>query len=216
MIVINDEKYCSGRPVPISKSMEYFGCDPEELLNLAWECKIELYVYLTPFTAKLTPHRMILSNPKKAERSTGAGDYVPLLPSYALQLLNVGEAEVKVYESNVPDDEVIYFWVLDVPQKVDISRIRIYSEHIERVDGHIKAASESKMIRQEEMIISCLLDLGYDPKKLPMQTSGLPGVKSKVKNVLMPNSQTTSTFTIKSFDKAWERLRSSRRIGENQ
>ncbi|HKT98051.1 MAG TPA: hypothetical protein VJS30_16225 [Paraburkholderia sp.] len=52
---------------------------------------------------------------------------------------------------------------------------------------------------QESEILRVIRDLGEDPKKLPKQKPGKPGIKAAVRAKL--------SFSEKVFDKAWERLR---------
>lgn len=57
---------------------------------------------------------------------------------------------------------------------------------------------------QEQEIMRVIRDLSYDPKNLPIQEPGKPGVKSEVRRML--------SFSPGVFNKAWERLRGNRDI----
>lgn len=62
-------------------------------------------------------------------------------------------------------------------------------------------------IHQEQEILKVIKELGYSPTKLPKNIPGIPGVKAAVRAKL--------TYPIKVFDKAWERLSSSKDINYN-
>jgi len=62
---------------------------------------------------------------------------------------------------------------------------------------------------QEEEILRVINELGFKPQELPKWEAGKPGVKARVRKVLV-----TSKFPIKVFDKAWERLRAEGNIKE--
>ena len=57
---------------------------------------------------------------------------------------------------------------------------------------------------QEQEILRVIRELSHDPKKLPKQKPGKSGVKAEVRQKL--------SFSVKVFDKAWERLRASQDI----
>jgi hypothetical protein len=64
---------------------------------------------------------------------------------------------------------------------------------------------------QEDAILQKLSQLGYEPKALPKPKAGLAGVKAKVRRELGSGALFQSANV---FDKAWERLRASGRIGD--
>ncbi len=57
---------------------------------------------------------------------------------------------------------------------------------------------------QEQEILRVIGELSYDPKKLPKRKQGKPGAKAEVRKML--------SFSVKVFDKAWERLRANQDI----
>ncbi|WP_429470248.1 hypothetical protein [Paraburkholderia sp. WSM4175] len=61
---------------------------------------------------------------------------------------------------------------------------------------------------QEEEVLRVIRELGHDPKKLPKQRAGHRGIKAAVRSKL--------SFSPSIFNKAWERLRKSRDIGEDE
>ncbi|WP_232341786.1 hypothetical protein [Burkholderia pseudomallei] len=61
---------------------------------------------------------------------------------------------------------------------------------------------------QEAEILRVIRELNHDPKKLPKQKPGKPGVKAAVREKL--------TFSKKVFDKAWDRLRASGDVADNE
>lgn len=71
------------------------------------------------------------------------------------------------------------------------------------------AKSEGKQRRQEQAILNFLTSNGHDPKKLPKRPPGISGPKAKVKKAMLANK---TLFTDKSFELAWERLRSAAEI----
>lgn len=68
---------------------------------------------------------------------------------------------------------------------------------------------------QEKAILKTINDLGYDPINLPKKPTGLPWVKSEVKNKLMPDRRPTSLFKDSNFSKTWQRLLDTDQIKEN-
>lgn len=60
--------------------------------------------------------------------------------------------------------------------------------------------------QQEQAILAALQGLGYNPAQLPKPKSGKPGVKAEVRALL--------NYTPTVFDRAWERLRKSKEIGD--
>ena len=62
--------------------------------------------------------------------------------------------------------------------------------------------------QQEEMILRAVRALGFDPVELEPIENGKRGVKAQVRASL--------TFSVKVFDKAWERLRATGRIREKE
>lgn len=60
---------------------------------------------------------------------------------------------------------------------------------------------------QEQEILRVLAELGHDPLNLPKSPAGQPGVKAEVRKTLNWQGSTT-------FDKAWERLRRNKDIGD--
>ncbi|KWK91028.1 hypothetical protein WM22_20535 [Burkholderia ubonensis] len=61
---------------------------------------------------------------------------------------------------------------------------------------------------QEAEILRVIRELNHDPKKLPKQKPGKPGVKAAVREKL--------NFSKKVFDKAWDRLRASGDVADNE
>lgn len=70
------------------------------------------------------------------------------------------------------------------------------------VENH-SPKKKSKMIEQEEVILKTIENLGYDPKKLPDNPPGKPGVKAEIKSSLEKNPLFEGPTV---FNKAWERL----------
>src|SRR5687768_5233934 len=57
-------------------------------------------------------------------------------------VLRFKEAEVKSFPANILNDEnLLYRWILEEPQKIDISHIYIYSEHIvKKSPNHLESS----------------------------------------------------------------------------
>lgn len=73
-----------------------------------------------------------------------------------------------------------------------------------------KGSSVSPLPRaaaQDEVILTTILSLGKDPKKLPLRAQGKSGVKREVRETLENRHPLFQGNKI--FDRAWERLRSS-------
>lgn len=66
----------------------------------------------------------------------------------------------------------------------------------------------SRTLRQEQVVIETLRQLGYDPKDLPDRPAGRKGAKAAARSELSNHKD----FTESSFSKTWERLRASRDI----
>lgn len=194
---IIDEKHCSGKLISIKESMDWFGYSSEEILEEAYNCKLELYVALKPFRAKLIAiNKPVSLHPdptiKRAEHISGGGDDVPLLPKYARMILRFGEAEIKSFPADLHDEEgTIYQWVLESPQMVDITRIYVFSEHVARksVLAEKKIKYVPKIDLQKEEILKCLINLGYDPLKVPPYEVGFHDIaKADVAIKLVPST----------------------------
>jgi hypothetical protein len=79
--------------------------------------------------------------------------------------------------------------------------------------GVITTAPHPKLRVQENRILEIIRDEGFIPNALPIKVAGLPWVKADVcKKALVE----TKLFSTSSFNKAWERLRSSGQIVESK
>ncbi len=70
-------------------------------------------------------------------------------------------------------------------------------------------ARQQKLLAQEEAILNEIRRLGSDPKKLPKNKSGKPGVKADVRHSLKTNPLFEGVTV---FEKAWERLLKARLV----
>lgn len=70
----------------------------------------------------------------------------------------------------------------------------------------------TKGLEKESKIIETIIELGYDPLKLPPRTPGIAGTKSAVWNRL--NGSFALFTSKKSFDTTWEDLRREKRLAE--
>lgn len=67
-----------------------------------------------------------------------------------------------------------------------------------------ESSTQQKLLAQEKAILAGISNLGHDPKKLPKNISGKPGVKANVRRSLK-DDELFDGSTI--FEHAWERLR---------
>lgn len=86
---------------------------------------------------------------------------------------------------------------------------RIDREHPANLKNANKLKARSRLREQEEAILAEIRKQNIDPKLLPKQPSGMPGVKAAVRNALRKSSLFKGP---KTFEKAWERLRNDRSI----
>lgn len=82
------------------------------------------------------------------------------------------------------------------------------SEEKEKNRGDARSRPPKQQVFQEEEIIRVIIKCGYDPKALPPNQNGKPGVKLEVRSQLI--------FTSNVFDKAWQRLLDSKAIQRNK
>ena len=74
--------------------------------------------------------------------------------------------------------------------------------------------SRSKAQEQESAIVELVVQLGYNPLKLPPRSSGKPGTKRLVRVRLNLPSPLFPSHKV--FEKAWERLRNDRQLIEEE
>jgi hypothetical protein len=74
-------------------------------------------------------------------------------------------------------------------------------------DKHIKPVP--RFTAQEAAILHAIRSRGHDPLALPKHPNGKPGVKAEIRALCLGRKD---TFSTRSFEKAWERLRSRRDI----
>jgi hypothetical protein len=103
-------------------------------------------------------------------------------------------------------------WLVDFPNGVKITKTnlviltaeisRIKAEQVQ-ADGGDSIKPVQRSAAQDAAIISALKTLGHDPKRLPKNAPGKPGVRSEVWAILKKNSKTFSSTKV--FTNAWER-----------
>jgi len=71
------------------------------------------------------------------------------------------------------------------------------------LDGTTTPKPRTRFRDQEKAILACISTLGYDPKQLPKNRPGMPGVKKQVRDKFAGNPLFNGTTV---FDNAWERL----------
>jgi len=65
---------------------------------------------------------------------------------------------------------------------------------------------------QEAAILECIVRLGHDPKSLPTNPAGKPGVKAQVRRMLQAHPAFTATSA---FNREWNRLRHEGTIADS-
>ncbi|MCU1718854.1 hypothetical protein [Pseudomonas sp. 5P_3.1_Bac2] len=93
--------------------------------------------------------------------------------------------------------------IAGLPSKTD--------EEISPVSGENDEPYVPKYICQETAILDALHALGYIPENLPKNIPGRPGIKRCIWEKL---ASRRDLFSDKTFNKAWERLRSDKRIAD--
>ena len=71
-----------------------------------------------------------------------------------------------------------------------------------------------KQIQQENTILEIISKLGVNPLKMAKVTKGKPGDKAKIRDIAIKNKRLFGSQGV--FDKAWERLRSGKRISNEE
>lgn len=77
------------------------------------------------------------------------------------------------------------------------------SKTIDLVESNSPKKVISRQRQQENTIIEVIENLGFNPKSLPKNIDGLPGIKASVREILREDPLFSGSTV---FDKAWERL----------
>ncbi|WP_296946790.1 hypothetical protein [uncultured Massilia sp.] len=89
------------------------------------------------------------------------------------------------------------------------SPYRLSYPYLDKDSEGLPSGSQDKVVlkstRQRELILQWLTSNGYNPEELPPRMRGKSGPKADVKAAMLKNA---NMFTEKSFEKAWESLRS--------
>lgn len=91
-------------------------------------------------------------------------------------------------------------WLL-VERDSEYLRHAFVSYQFQEKDKKIDGKPVSRRQFQDREILRIIKELGYDPKRLPANVAGKPGVKSKVKKLLVDPMWTKDVFK-----HAWDRL----------
>ncbi|MBY0239669.1 MAG: hypothetical protein K2X55_10180, partial [Burkholderiaceae bacterium] len=105
----------------------------------------------------------------------------------------------------------IHSWLADWKKWVDEVGSREPPRHA--AAAVVPEPHKPKALRQEELILQCIRTNELDPQRLPRQENGHSGVKAKIWKIARPNTQILPSRT--AFDKAWQRLRDAKQIGED-
>lgn len=115
---------------------------------------------------------------------------------YSLDILSPNRLSIREQEINLAKKDTT---ILSPDTKVTINDI----------DASQEKSNQQKLLRQEEVILHAIKDLGHNPKSIPKNTGGRPGFKSTVRHHLKGNDLFVGRTV---FDKAWERLRKNEAI----
>ena len=123
--------------VRIADAAKKMGCTVEQLIKEAANSEKILYVALKPHSSKLIaiPSH---EEPRTATHTTKCVEIVAMLPSYAELLAVLGSVEIAKYQAGNEPPLDWHYWVLDVPQTIDISRVYIHHSEVELNDSSVK------------------------------------------------------------------------------
>lgn len=108
--------------------------------------------------------------------------------------------EVMVYNVNAAD---LAAWF--VAQSEPLSTHLVAWFEVVNAQGAKGVVVDGKQRRQERRILELLIGQGFIPKSLPIRSPGSDGVKVEIKQVALLEK---SLFSKRSFEHAWDRLRS--------
>jgi len=210
--MIIDQNKLDDDLIPLREAAAAAGCTESELLRMAANDEILLYVELDPYTANLVA---VLSHEKPMSSNRRcSGEQVPLLQHYAKTLKKCGKVEIRHYEANVngkiPQWDW-HYWVLEEPQiatieHIYIARGHVTGEQLPEADTETQATPLQRSAAQDCAILTAIEQAGHNPLMLPVNESGRPGVKAAIRGALKGNTLFVGGTV---FDKAWERLRSA-------
>lgn len=105
-------------------------------------------------------------------------------------------------------------WVLQKYKRDILSGILIIdASQASKTDPAEKPRPRLKMLDQEDAILGEIRRIGHDPKYLPKNQSGKPGIKAKIREALKSNPLFDGS---KVFNHAWDRLRESGEIANEE
>jgi hypothetical protein len=131
----------------------------------------------------------------------------------------------QLHETKIPTSPLDFInWLIekgfDVPKQFTLKLPTQYSEPIIREtksrpsNDSLVSRPRTRLREQEQKILTCLKEQGYDPTQLPRSMPGKAGVKSSIRETLKNDNLFNSAST--SFDKAWERLRNDNFIKDKE
>lgn len=129
---IDETKADGAEQIPIAQAAADAGCTVQQLLEAASEMRIKLLIALRPFKYSVlelsgSPHPNFPGGSSSTQR-------VELLPAYAAELSNFGNANVKQFPfPEIPGVPGTFYFVLDVSQPVTIDLVWIARGHVARV-----------------------------------------------------------------------------------
>ena len=123
-------------------------------------------------------------------------------------LLLVAETYENLSSGATPAEWIDWFKTCGVVKQISgvPSIVALPSDNAENANTMAIARSKPDQQYQEEEIIRVIRNIGHDPRQLPKNSPGKPGVKAEVREKL--------SFSTKVFDKAWERLRAAGDIAD--
>jgi hypothetical protein len=132
------------------------------------------------------------------------------VPGFTLPVKVVEKTQEITVQVLLPD--VVASWLESIEEKPS-ELVLVWIKATSKENGGNTAqktkAPESKARVQERRILEIIRNLGHDPKNMPENLPGKPGVKVAVRNVALTE---TALFTNDTFDLAWKRLNKERCI----
>ncbi len=123
--------------VRIADAVKKMGCTVEQLLKEAANSERILYVDLKSHSSTLIAIRSH-ENPLTATHISKYGEIVAMLPIYTELLAKDGSIEIAKYQAGIEPPLDWHYWVLDVPQTIDIDRVYIHHSEVELNDSAVK------------------------------------------------------------------------------
>ena len=167
---IDRSKDRSGPLIPIEQAATEAGCTVADLLLLAEDGKLRLYMALHGYSAQ-SANTMGEKHPFFRSHGCPAGSDEYLLPAYARHLHRFGKTTVThLIAENMPaiDGDDLWYWRLEEPQEVTVEQIFISRGHVVAdAGGQKKQAGRPREAWKRDLAADLLDELlvayGYEP-----------------------------------------------------